>query len=516
MKHLLILLLVTFIPLLLKPQNYPLSHNLEIEYQLNQSTQLSLSATSMHPWIIKEPDTIKRTKGTWLSRKLFREHLLGINNSTVKFTIDPLFNFQRGYERVESKYTLTNTHGFILKGSLVKKFTFESTFAETQSVFPSYLDKFIRKDSVVPGSGVAKKLGEDGWYYKMLSGNISYTPNKNFNFQFGTGKHFIGEGYRSMLLSDQAFNYPFLRITTSFWHIKYTNLYAKLQDLSHFSDGSINYRNKNINIQLLSLDITRNINIGFFEATIWSTPVKFSNLGSDLKYLNPVIFIRPGGYNLGGLDNKVLGLMLNYRLRRTTIYGQVILDEFKLKEILAANGWWGNKQGFQIGVKSLEPFNIKGMYFLTELNQARPYTYSHDYRITNYGHYNQPLADPLGANFREWVNVLRYQKGKWILQAKLITALYGLNINNNQNYGKDIFEPYYTRVPILNNRIGQGLKTTLLYTDIHLSYVINPAIHFEFLVGMKYRKESNTSFTQKDNEFYIGFSTNLFNNYNDF
>ena len=47
----------------------------------------------------------------------------------------------------------------------------------------------------------------------MSSGYISYSPIKEFNIQFGQGKHFIGDGYRSMLLSDNSFNYPYLSIS---------------------------------------------------------------------------------------------------------------------------------------------------------------------------------------------------------------------------------------------------------------------------------------------------------------
>ena len=60
-----------------------------------------------------------------------------------------------------------------------------------------------------------------------------------FAIQFGHGKHFIGDGYRSLLLSDNAFNYPFLRIQTSFWRVQYTNLYAEMQDINYFENNGI-------------------------------------------------------------------------------------------------------------------------------------------------------------------------------------------------------------------------------------------------------------------------------------
>ena len=68
----------------------------------------------------------------------------------------------------------------------------------------------------------------------MSSGYVIYRPNNMFTLQFGHGKHFIGNGYRSLLLSDNSFNYPFLRIQTTFGKIQYTNLYAELQDINYF------------------------------------------------------------------------------------------------------------------------------------------------------------------------------------------------------------------------------------------------------------------------------------------
>lgn len=60
----------------------------------------------------------------------------------------------------------------------------------------------------------------------MASGYVSYSSNKHFNFQVGHGKHFVGDGYRSLLLSDNALNYPYARITSTFGKLQYTNLYA--------------------------------------------------------------------------------------------------------------------------------------------------------------------------------------------------------------------------------------------------------------------------------------------------
>ena len=40
-------------------------------------------------------------------------------------------------------------------------------------------------------------------------------------------------------LSDNSFNYPFLRVQTSLGKLHYTNLFAELQDISYFATNSI-------------------------------------------------------------------------------------------------------------------------------------------------------------------------------------------------------------------------------------------------------------------------------------
>lgn len=504
-------------PVLLYAQNLPLSHEIEVDYQLLQKEQTPLSVTAIHPWIIQIPDSIIKTEGSsWLTRKLFKEHLFIKNDETVKLSIDPLFNFTGGYEREHGKKTWMNTRGFIMRGKIGDHLTFETSFLESQAVFASYLDLYVHKTGVIPGSGRVHFGNNQSYFdYQMANGYLSYTPNKIFNFQLGTGKNFIGEGYRSLLLSDQSFNYPFLRITTSFWHIKYTNLYAQLQDSVFTSNPNRIFKKKYTTMHLLSWDVTKNFNIGFFEAIVWADKDSSANRGFEVNYLNPVIFLRPVEFSIGSPDNTMMGFMSSYRINKTTIYGQMMLDEFSMKDVLAGNGWFSNKQAYQIGIKSLEPFNIKGLYLLAEFNHVRPYTYSHETRLTNYGHYNEPLTDPLGANFKEWIGLIRYKKGKWIGEAKLITALYGLD-ENGKDYGKDIFKSYYNYVQWFGNRTGQGLRTTLLYTDLQCRYVINPTIHFEVVCGLKYRKESNNYFSQRDNEFYVGIRTSLSNLYGEF
>ena len=101
------------------------------------------------------------------------------------------------------------------------------------------LTHIFQKNKIVPGQGYARDFKQSGYDYAIASGYFSLDFSKIFTMQFGHGKHFIGDGYRSLFLSDNSFNYPFLRIETKLGKLQYTNLYAELQDLRYFQNNSI-------------------------------------------------------------------------------------------------------------------------------------------------------------------------------------------------------------------------------------------------------------------------------------
>jgi hypothetical protein len=115
-------------------------------------------------------------------------------------------------------------------------------------------------------------------------------------------------------------------------------------------------------------------------------------------------------YSLGSGDNALLGASFKIKIPgNIQVYGQVILDEFFLKEIKAKNGWQDNKQGGQLGIKLFNIGGVKNLNFLSEVNIVRPYTYYHKNTLQNYGHFNQPLAHPYGGNFYESMSTLNFK-----------------------------------------------------------------------------------------------------------
>ncbi len=433
------------------------------------------------------------------------------SSSTVNETNDPLSPFS------ETKGVWTNTRGIELKGWIGKNVGFYTNFYENQAKFPEYVDSYIRKNNVIPGQGmVHTRLDNGGFDFSSASGYLTYQANKYFNFQFGHGRNFYGDGYRSLLLSDNSFNNLFFKATVDFWHIKYQVLYNQYIDIRD-NKPEIGYARKYTTTHYLSWAVSKRVNISFFDAIIWSASDSTGNYrGFDLQYLNPIIFMRPVEFSIGSPDNAMMGLNLSVIVgRHNVFYGQLILDEFKFSEVTAGNGWWGNKQGFQLGFKTYDPLGVPNLYLQTEFNWVRPYLYSQRKPIKNYGHYNQPLAHPYGANFWESVNFIKYNYKRFFLNYQFIYAIYGAD-PPGMNYGKDIYLSYNTRVQDYDNYVGQGIKTRFFYNKIEISYLLNPAYNLNFSIGYVNRNLSTDTDTHTTNYFYLGIRTSLRNLYYDF
>jgi hypothetical protein len=457
---------------------------------------------------------------TWAGRKLLNENLLQLRKPDFSLTLDPVFNFELGRDMEDGRNVWLNSRGIAFSGSIGKKFSFETRFFENQSIFIAPVQSLINRIGVIPGQGTSKLFKTDGYDYFMSDGYISYTPSKYFNFQMGQGKNFIGDGYRSLLMSDAAFNYPYLKITADVWILKYTCTYAQFQDLkiprTSGSSGDQSHTRKYGVFHYLSAAITPSFTIGFFESVIFASADTTTYRGYDIAYLNPVIFLRPIEESTGSSDNALMGMSTSLRIiPEVTLYSQFLLDEFKLEHVRNRDGWWANKFAFQFGAKGYDIFDKKGLSYRAEFNIARPYTYSHNSSLQNYGHYNQSLAHPQGANFSELVGIINYSPNRWTVAAKLVATTFGAD-TSNINYGGDIFKSYRTYANELGNKVGQGLKTNQIIGEVRCNYLLNPRNRMMLEAIVSYRTIKKERANQSSLYFGIAFKTSILNLYNDF
>jgi hypothetical protein len=168
-------------------------------------------------------------KRSWVRRKITEEHLFNFKGDDYEVYGDFLPDFQIGREFNESKTTWLNTRGFQVGGKVGKQFSFYMNGFENQGVFANYLNDFINKNQVIP-SQMTGKLSKNTKDWSYVTALLSFTPNKHLNVALGYDKNFIGDGYRSMLLSDVAANYSFLRVRATLGNVQYQTIFGYMLD----------------------------------------------------------------------------------------------------------------------------------------------------------------------------------------------------------------------------------------------------------------------------------------------
>lgn len=452
---------------------------------------------------------------------VFNRNLVQFEKDDFSFTIDPLFNFEIGKDPDYDDLSWINTRGVLLNAKPGKKVFISTSFYENQASFFDYRHDRISEigKNIIPGQGPAKEFGDstaNNYDYSYAMGNISYSPNKHFNFQLGHGKNFWGDGYRSLLLSDNTFNYPYFKITTDFWKIKYVNLWAQFQDIRIRGSYETPYAKKWGAFHYLSWNLTNWLNLGLFEAIIWQNGDSTEYRGFDFNYANPIIFLRPVEFSVGSPDNALLGITGKLTLfKKQVFYGQLVIDEMQINELRNKNGWWGNKFGFQLGYKTFDLFNIQHLDLQSEFNYVRPYTYSHVTSVQNYAHYNQALAHPLGSNFWETVSFIKYNKKRFFAEFRYSYAIHGSD-TAGLNFGNDIYLTYVSRVNEYDNYLGQADEVTLQYLNFKFAYLINPSANLNVYIAYTKRMEKSSALDLEQNLISVGIKTSLQNFYYDF
>jgi hypothetical protein len=454
------------------------------------------------------------------TNRIFNRNLFVLKKSGYGFTIDPLFDFSYGYDLENITPAWVNTRGFLIEGYIGSNLSFSTTFYESQSKPPLWISNYANSRLVMPGQGGIKGFGNNAYDYANSTGYISWSPSQYFNFQLGQSKHFLGDGYRSLILSDNSSSYPFLMVTTNFWKIKYINLFAQFShpDITDHTndDGSSVFAKKYSAIHYLSYAPNHRWNISVFEGILWQVHDSAFTRGFELSYLNPVIFLRPVEFNLGSFDNEFIGLNLRYSLtKRVIFYWQYMIDDMRTKDLIRGNGSYGNKYAWQAGIKTFGLFGLKDIKLQAEFNSIRPYTYSHRSPVQNYSNAREPLAHPAGANTKEAVLIAKYNIKRLYFNVKYVWEGSGLD-SANVNYGKNIFLSYKTYPHEYGNRTTQGLYTTLNQLDASISLLVNPSTNANLFISSTFRKERNLQIDNSYTFISVGFRTSLRSLYYDF
>ncbi|MBZ0098420.1 MAG: hypothetical protein K8F30_05015, partial [Taibaiella sp.] len=332
-----------------------------------------------------------------------------VNNDKLFLSVNPVISAIGIHEQNNPDNLLfTSGRGVEARGRIADKVGFYTFFTDNQEQVPLHVGRWSDSFQAVPGADYYKITGPNSYDYLQARGYIDFALVKDhINVTFGYDKHFIGDGMRSLFLSDFSSGATFLRLNTKVWKLNYQNLYLELRP-QYTRGPDTRLARKYATMHHLSINATKWLNIGIFEAVVFNRMDRY-----EFGYLNPIILYRQTERMMGSPDNVLIGL--NFKaiaLKHIQLYGQFILDEFTFKELTAGNGYWANKFGVQLGGKYFDAFTLKNLDLQGEINFVRPYMYSHYDSYANYSHYNQPLAHPLGAGFFELLGAIRYQPVK--------------------------------------------------------------------------------------------------------
>jgi len=462
----------------------------------------------------------------YLHEKLFNESLIYLTDQNRRsperynIAINPVFFQELAPGDGDIPYYYINGRGLWVNGNF-GKVSFYSVIGENQARFPQIYNEYYANARFAHGWGFRRSFKDRGHDFPTAMGEVNYTPNHYFSFTLGHGKHFWGEGYRSLFLSDFAMPFPFFKIETTLGALKYINLWAVHADGSG-GRGLDAFPNKYTAMHLLSWNVTPRWNVQFFEANVWAGDTSVANQGFNVHFLNPVIFYRAIELQAGfGGGNALLGLASSYRLMDgLKIYGQFALDDFKLSTFrLRREGHWLNLYSFQLGATYAN--TAPGLNYMVglEWNRVNPFMYSHRSQASNYEHLNYPLAHPWGSGFREILLHGQVRYHRWVTEYFVSAGTAGRD-TAGINLGNNIQRSYNDRqMGDLGYNLPTGNPATIVNAQLSFGYIVNVSTGMRLEVGGRIRREKFAEpgmfNTRPFNWFFIGLRTPFFNRHYD-
>ncbi len=366
-----------------------------------------------------------------------------VNQPDFFLSVNPVLQLQGMRDSQSDQNHYLNSRGVAIRSQIGNRIGFQAYITENLERPPVFARQEYDTYRAVPGAGLYKSFRETGYDSWDARGSIYIKPTKYLDIQLGHDKIFIGNGYRSLFISDQSASHAYLNLNLRAWKFNYSSRVMELQPQytrRGLGEDTLLWK-KYATIHYLNFSALKWLNIGVFEGVVYGRQNRF-----EVNYLNPVIFLRSAELNVGSPDNSFIGIDVKANLaKRVQVYGQVMFDEFYTKFIKERKGWWANKWAFQAGMKYIDALGVKNLDVQLETNWIRPFTYSHFDTVANYTHYNQPLAHPLHSNVKEYIAIVKYQPApKWYMQLMSIYWRKGVDVNGI-NYGNNLFRDNDTR-----------------------------------------------------------------------
>ena len=410
---------------------------------------------------------------------LLNKPALQSNGGNHHIVLNPAFNFQVGKHQDGS--TWINTRGAEIHGNFSEKVWFHTSFFENQGHFPDYLNNYAATYGVLPGYGRMKPYNESDWDYASAYGSIEIQPAEFLNLRFGHDKPFIGEGHRSLFLSDATFQSLFLQTSLEFGNWRYTNLsmqwmnpnFNNLMNWETAQNLEGNYQRKFSSYNILAYHFSDIFRLAFIEAVLFNVDNQHSDFNPQM--LNPLPGIRAAWMGTDSRDNLITGFDALLRLDNSHYYLQLLIDDLHTSSLTFKNPY--NRYAWQLGAVFYDIMGIKNLHARAEHNYIRANTYASTTPEIGWSHYNQPVAHPGGSNLAEFLGELQYRYKRFPVRAKISYMRRGKEQN-------EVVMPagYFT-----DGAFIAGPAENFLYAETEVAYIINPAWHWLAFAGISYR-----------------------------
>lgn len=452
---------------------------------------------------------------------LFKKHWIELRKDNAYLYISPMADIRLGKEQIDTSTTtlFRNTRGVWVNGGIGKKLSFQFTFAENQARFMQYEAAYFtqqgeikvgsagyyRENATIPGAARTKPFKVDGFDYAYSIGVIRYEISKKMSLEAGNNQLFIGTGYRSLLLSDNAIPAPHLRFKWQFaprWDLQI--VYQK--NSNQYRKPSTNaveapYESKFYAANYLTFKPVPNIALSLFtagnqlrqdsiqvhkmEAQMW---IPLPGMQNDLLFGNSSVI------------NGISGLNIDIALDKNRIYGQFVVDKLANRFLTAG----------QIGAHFFDCFQVQNLHMQLELNYVPKSFYADENPKLSYNQYNIPAAHPKGNNFGEIIYLIDYELKRFTVESKSI-------LMTNQGIGMTTqFAPNSIFTSTVNAPdFGVNYGTTFLQ-EFEIGYRLNRKYNAQITLGVKIRSSEFAGEKALYQAVLVGFKTGIMNQYFDF
>ena len=449
-------------------------------------------------------DTSTKKYRSKLGNKIFEHSLLDVTQDDIHITADPLFNFTLVPKNEDLDYRyFSNVRGFRISGDLSDNFSFETRFYENQFFYPLYLQEKSSQranpqmgvDGIAYGIGRAKRFKDNGHDASLANGYLSFSPTLKINFQFGHGRHFFGDGYRSLLISDYASDYPYISGQYFLFDKKilYKHVTSWMKNLERIPTASTPealFIPKSTSFNQLSYSPNKRFSISLFEGGVYQS---FDNqngvISPDISFFLPIIGTK--ALDADTTNNIIYGFNWSFLFfDNLKIYNQIALKSFNFSS------------GFQLGIKWLNPLKTSNSFFNLEWNVCPSGLYSmrQDQVNQSYSHLGHELAHPLGSGFQELLIRGQFSYKMSFFRFNYNYANFMTGYSGNEN-----FEPLENLLFSINS------ENNRLFLNTSIGVMINKATNMEISIGHVTRIYNSLA----ENYIFLSWRTNLKNDYFD-